>query len=151
MKTLCARKLQSVSCLCQVSMRRITLTNGESTIVDDDDFNMLSQYTWSYCRYPMTTLYYPLNGSRYRRPYSMHHFIMGCPIRGMVIDHINRDKLDNRRANLRIVPRSVNYLNSDFMEQRKKVFPASLHQLSSPKRPMDVHIRTTWHYEILSV
>lgn len=33
----------------------------------------------------------------------MHHIIMGKQGKGAYIDHINRDKLDNRRENLRIV------------------------------------------------
>lgn len=42
----------------------------------------------------------------------MHHLILGKPeVHGMVIDHINRNGLDNRRINLRVVPYSVNVKN----------------------------------------
>jgi len=40
----------------------------------------------------------------------LHRFIMDCPI-GMEVDHINRDGLDNRRANLRICTREENGRN----------------------------------------
>ncbi len=41
----------------------------------------------------------------------MHHVIIGKPSKGMCIDHINRNKLDNRKSNLREVTMSVNTLN----------------------------------------
>ena len=41
----------------------------------------------------------------------LHHLIMGKPIRGLEIDHINRDPLDNRRTNLRIVTPRENHHN----------------------------------------
>ncbi len=37
--------------------------------------------------------------------------VMGNPPPGFVIDHISRDKLDNRRTNLRFVPRAGNAQN----------------------------------------
>lgn len=41
----------------------------------------------------------------------LHHFLMGKPSKGMVIDHINRDKLDNRKSNLRFVTKAENNRN----------------------------------------
>ncbi len=41
----------------------------------------------------------------------LHHLIMGKPPEGMVIDHINRDPKDNRKANLRIVTLHQNAQN----------------------------------------
>lgn len=46
------------------------------------------------------------------KPRAMHLIMFeGQVPKGMQIDHINRDKLDNRRANLRIVSRSLNQIN----------------------------------------
>lgn len=46
------------------------------------------------------------------RPISLHRWIMGCtPHDGKIIDHKNRNKLDNRRANLRIVNATISARN----------------------------------------
>lgn len=41
----------------------------------------------------------------------LHRFLMGTPERGKEVDHINRDRLDNRRSNLRFATRSQNAVN----------------------------------------
>lgn len=42
----------------------------------------------------------------------LHRWIMGCKVRdGRIVDHINRDRLDNRRDNLRIVSPSESSSN----------------------------------------
>ena len=40
--------------------------------------------------------------------------------KGLVIDHINRDKTDNSLMNLRLVTKSENFINSDYYEKRKR-------------------------------
>lgn len=52
--------------------------------------------------------------SRGRRTERLHRVILGLPVRheGLEADHINRDTLDNRRANLRIVTPAQNRQNS---------------------------------------
>lgn len=42
----------------------------------------------------------------------MHHLIIGTPTGGLVIDHINRNRMDNRRSNLRIITPTQNTMNS---------------------------------------
>jgi len=42
----------------------------------------------------------------------LHHDIIGKPAKGYEVDHINRDRLDNRRKNLRFVTSAQNKANS---------------------------------------
>ncbi len=44
-------------------------------------------------------------------PTNLAHMIMGKPARGMVIDHVNRNKRDNRRANLELKSHRDNMRN----------------------------------------
>lgn len=43
----------------------------------------------------------------------LHKIIMGKPPKGFVTDHINRNKLDNRRCNLRFLTYRMNTLNTE--------------------------------------
>ena len=79
-------------------------------IVDDEDYEWLSQYRWfvanpkngntQYC----TTF---INNKQKR----MHRMILPVP-KNMVIDHVNHNGLDNRRSNLRICTNKENLRNS---------------------------------------
>lgn len=93
-------------------MKLIKLTQGKSTIVDDDMFEYLNQWKWHFhTGYAGRHLY--LGGGRKhpkRKFLFLHQLINNTP-KGFETDHINRDKLDNRRNNLRTVTHSQNQHN----------------------------------------
>ena len=88
-------------------MKEIELSKGKVTIVDDDDFDALSKFEW-YCSHNYAVRD-DWNGGN-RIGIRMHRVIMNCP-KGMVVDHINNNPLDNRKVNLRICTQSENMKN----------------------------------------
>lgn len=94
-------------------MLLIQLTQGKMALIDDEDFECVSKYTW--CAQNDRGIWYAAtmtSGSLglKRRQIKMHQLIIK-PVSGLVIDHINRNGLDNRRCNLRLVTHSGNRLN----------------------------------------
>lgn len=87
-------------------MKIIHLSKGKQAIVDDEDFDYLNQWSWYFDRYAMRNE--KVDGKR--RKVLMHRVIMKTPT-NKETDHINRDKLDNRKTNLRICTTSENQAN----------------------------------------
>lgn len=94
-------------------MREISLTRGFVTIVDDDDWGWISQFKWrSTGTVSKSGLVYAIRGSQSTGFSLLHRAITQCP-KGMVVDHINCDGLDNRRSNLRICTHGENIARSN--------------------------------------
>jgi hypothetical protein len=95
--------------------RLIPLTQGQFTIVDDEDYEKLAKYRWLAVRSGRT--FYAeravklWKGNRKRFfNVRMHRQLLNVP-EGKIVDHINHNGLDNRRANLRIVTIEQNTWN----------------------------------------
>ena len=91
------------------AMKHIPLTQGLFAIVDDSDYDWLNTMKWCAVTDPCTS--YAIrtvkrNGIQTR----MHRLILNCP-KNLVVDHINHNGLDNRRANIRICTRRENSSN----------------------------------------
>jgi len=87
--------------------------------VDDADYEILNRY-WRMKRgYPLTKVYSgKINGRSRQREVPMHRYLLGDVIpEGMEVDHINRNKLDNRRMNLRIVTPQQNKQNVSYQQR----------------------------------
>lgn len=93
-------------------MKEIELTRGFKAIVDDDDFEKLSKFKW-HVFVSKNTNYAQRKSPQYkgkRGTIRMHRVILGVSD-GRIIDHINRNGLDNRKCNLRVVTASQNNMN----------------------------------------
>lgn len=89
-------------------MKEIPLTHGKVALVDDSDFDCLSQYNWFY-RTDGKREYAVRNTGKTKM--LMHVELLGKKA-SLVIDHINGNGLDNQRCNLRHVSQSINVINS---------------------------------------
>lgn len=91
-------------------MPTIYLTQNKETILDSDDFDHFSKFNWYYAK---TTGDY--GGYAKRRKgkkfVSLHREILNVVDSKLIVDHINGNRLDNRRCNLRITTAQINARN----------------------------------------
>ena len=98
-------------------MKEISLTQGKIALVDDADFEILSQYKWQ-ARKVRGKFYAgrgeylgKINGKYKIVCIHMHREILGVSDINIQVDHINGYGLDNRRENLRLASPSQNRRN----------------------------------------
>jgi len=73
-------------------------------IVDDEDYETLSVYKWQYTS----------NGyakRKYGKTSLLMHRVIAKTPKGLVTDHLNHNKLDNRKSNLRVCTQMDNMQN----------------------------------------
>ncbi len=81
-------------------MKSIELTEGRSALVSDEDFDQLSAFSWHVSGgYAVTNV--PSTGTHRYTLLGMHRVIARAQ-KGQQVDHINGNRLDNRRENLRL-------------------------------------------------
>lgn len=93
----------------------IELTQGKTAIVSQEDYELVSQYKWSYdshnnCAVRSIFLGRDKNGKQKSITVNMHRFVTGAE-KGKDTDHINGNRLDNRRSNLRVCEHKDNQRN----------------------------------------
>jgi len=97
----------------------IKLTRNKETLVDERVYKAVGHLKW-YCA---SQGYASRNIWSKTMPQSkivfLHHCVIGYPINGLQVDHINRNKLDNRLENLRFVTQSGNRQNIGLTKSNK--------------------------------
>lgn len=77
-----------------------------TVFIDIDDVGLLKPHIWFIQDYNRKTIATKIN----KKSVYLHRFIMDCPS-DKVIDHINHNRLDNRKNNLRICTQKENMNN----------------------------------------
>lgn len=125
-------------------MAIITLTRGYVTIVDEDSYDELDRYNW-YASGPQGRPARRLMGGPRKLIYLYHQVLGVLPWvmneMGLVVDHIDRNPLNNQLVNLRIVSHKLNARNQDkygynvgvCFDSRNKKFKAYLDQPDLPR------------------
>lgn len=90
-------------------MKKILLPNNKFTLVDEEDFEKVNSHHW-HIHSKEGYVIREVESQGKRTVIRLSRFIMGDP-EGMVVDHINGDKLNNSRSNLRICTKAENNRN----------------------------------------
>lgn len=93
-------------------MKQIPVGRGMVALVDNEDYERLSKFRWlAYRARSRYTKVWHVRLCGHDKQTYMHRMIV-TPPEGMIIDHINRDGLDNRKCNLRFCTHWQNSLNA---------------------------------------
>lgn len=99
------------------TFKTIPLTQGRVVKVDSEDYNYLSKNKWLY-----DSGYAKRHKKRPEKGWIiMHRVIMNAP-NNLHCDHINGDKLDNRKSNLRLCSNAQNMMNRPKQVNNKSGF-----------------------------
>jgi len=121
--------------------RKIPLTQGQFALVDAEDFERVSKYKWTAEWSKDIKSYYAfrssfINGKQ--KMIRMHRFILNVP-KGMYVDHINHNTLDNRKSNLRVCSNKQNVRNQKLNSKNSTGFKG-VHKTHSKKVQAKIHV-----------
>lgn len=82
-------------------MKKILLTQGQIALIDDQDLELINQYKWCAHFKPKKNggIYTAVHSSK-SKTILMHRLIMNAKEK-TIVDHIDRNPLNNQRSNLR--------------------------------------------------
>ena len=95
-------------------MKNIPLRQGLFALVDDEDYEALSNYRWKAVYSVDIDSHYAIAkfSKENKRVYLMMHRVILRAKKNQYVDHRNHDTLDNRKQNIRIATASQNAANS---------------------------------------
>lgn len=105
-------------------------------LIDIEDIDLVKQYRWRASNYNKP---YARCGINKNKTIQMHRLIMK-PENGLVVDHINHNRLDNRKSNLRVCTYSQNAMNRGNLAGNKDKGIFKLKDVNR-KRPYQVMIK----------
>ena len=98
-----------------INMKKIKLTRGRYVIVDNSLFDELNKLKWYYSSSGYAMRDIKIKGQK-RQAILMHRQIVNAPL-NFVVDHIDGNKLNNIKSNLRIVTQHENQINRKYLNK----------------------------------
>jgi hypothetical protein len=95
---------------CPAGFASVALGGGMYGLIDCKDIPLLQNLRW-FAKRERGQVYMVANERKTGRSQLRFHRLV-IPCKGAIVDHINRNGLDNRRVNLRVVDCGTNYQNS---------------------------------------
>lgn len=126
-------------------MKKIQLTQNKWAIVDDEDFLMVSNYNYYYRKQTIYSKGYAIRGATeeldgYKKKTLFLHQDIAKAKYGnydtskLICDHINRDSLDCRRKNIRLVTASENNQNRKVFKDKTKSKYKGVYKRQEPRK-----------------
>jgi hypothetical protein len=106
-------------------VKKIKLSKGVTALIDDADYEKVNQFKW-YCNQRGYAVRNVKKNGKWTTE-SMHRMITDA-VSGISTDHINGEKSDNRRRNLRICTISQNGMNRHSISGKSKYKGVSWHR-----------------------
>jgi hypothetical protein len=131
-------------------MKEIKLTRGQVALVDDEDFEELSKYSWHAVWNKTGNKFYAQHNYRVKnktKTLRMHRLILGLTDPKIQCDHKDGNGLNNQRENLRKATNRQNQMN-----QKKRLNCSSKYtgvSWSTEKRKWRSYIRIDDKYKYL--
>lgn len=108
--------------------RKIELTQGYFALVDAEDFELVSKFSWHASVQRGKVYADGITGKRpNRKRIRMHRMIMQCPP-DMLVDHIDGNSLNNQKSNLRLCNNTENVRNQAGHRDRAGKFKGVIFQ-----------------------
>lgn len=98
----------------------IKLTKNQITVIDDEDYELVSKHKWRTLLRPDGKFVAIKSPSTECSYLYLHRLIMKAP-KGLVVDHINGDTLNNKKENLRICSQMQNNQNRQRIISKSKI------------------------------
>lgn len=107
-------------------MKAIPVSHKKMALVDDEDYDRVRQHKWYLIVNKHTTYAradIEIDGKR--TAVFMHRFVLGLTKGDPLVDHWNRNGLDNQRKNLRTATNGQNMANSIKMRSKRGCCPST--------------------------
>jgi hypothetical protein len=109
------------------------VVNGHTILIDDEDVDKIKGYS-IWVHHTKMYVYIEKTVDFKRERYRLHRFLIDAP-QDKYVDHINMNRLDNRKKNLRLCTNSQNLANTGLRKQNTSGYKGVSRSYSnSPKK-----------------